>query len=346
MTLRAYDHYLHTGSWSAGSGSMMKNLRSVLAHCLVNGTGGVPAAGWNLEYDAGGDEGSFVLSNANRDFFICFSYVNASTANVSIAATFEGVGSDGYIIGEAARSGALPFFASATSLNSSYFLGGFNTSETGRGGWSILADEQSVAVAFSSSSSASYSGDGMDINTAGLYRYGGGFGFGKTTKGYGYFSGTGSSNYYTHPAMGVTTINYPQTGLLIPSADTVPAIAAGVLGQYNGNSGSGDGIAEYVYEDLPMHPIEAYMQGSATVSGGSLGLLRGFVQFPTVNKTLYMRHLLRAMGMSQIDFDTMRVQDISRFRQAEDSYRYAYCKVGVAETSLAPAFITDNPAVW
>src|SRR5690606_23852490 len=105
MTIRAYDHYMHTGSDYPGPNRIMENFHGIIKHCLVNGTGGEPAAGWNLEYDEGEPNGTFVLSNGDRDFFICFFQSTSINVQVSIAASFEGVDENGFIIGEAARSG-------------------------------------------------------------------------------------------------------------------------------------------------------------------------------------------------------------------------------------------------
>lgn len=341
MTIRAYDHYMHTGLVYPGHGALMQNFHDIIKQSLVIGTGGVPGAGWNLEYDEGEPVGTFVLSNGDRDFFICFHRISDISVQVSIASTFEGVDEVGFIVGEAARSGSEPGFSGSRAYNIAYFMG-TNSDPNGRGGWAMLADADTCSFVYSAASSR-YEGSGMDVNQTAIRRYGGGFSFGKTSKGFGYVSGLAGNNYYCHPADGITVLNYPQTGLLIPSIDTVPPVTAGVLGHRNGAASN---IAPFTYEDQLMLPLEVYMEGAETVGGGSLGRIRGFVQLPFVDKSLYPRHLLNALGMAEDDFDTMHPQDLSKFRMASDGYRYAYGKLANGDTNLAQMLLTDNPMVW
>ncbi|TKA90403.1 hypothetical protein [Halopseudomonas bauzanensis] len=341
MAIRAYDHYLHNGP--IYTSNAIASARSILIGCLVHGSGGVPGAGWNLEYDEGGIEGTFVLSNSARDFYICFAYSSSSKIRVSIAASFEGVSDTGYIIGESARSGRGPNFSTALDLGCSYFLGNYSVSdENRRGGWSMLADEDSVAIVFGVGSAAS-PGPGLDNTTVTNTRYGGGCGFGKTSKGIGYFSGAGDGSLFVDPFLEISFIHYPDTGLLIPSAEAVPVTAVGVEARHRS---TGTSPAGFRYEDLPMLPVEGYMQGNAITVGGSLGYLKGFVQFPYVDLGLFPRHVLHAMGMADSDFETMRTQDLCRFRIGQDGFRYAYAKMADGSSRSAQVFITDNPAVW
>jgi|SRR5690554_1891760 len=342
MTIRAYDHFMHTGGDYPGAGRIMENFHGIIKQCLVYGSGGVPAAGWNLEYDEGEPSGTFVLSNGDRDFFICFFERSTQRIQVSIAATFEGIDANGFIVGEAARSGRDPGVTSPEEYNSFRFMG-YGTGENARGGWSMLADANTCSFVLSGCDGSISPGPGMDTGGSSLRRYGGGFSFGKTTKGFGYVSGTGTSGYYYHPAENITTINDPRTGFLIPSFETIPPTEAGVRGLYNGTASN---TAPFVYEDQMILPMEAYMQGSETVGPGSLGRIRGFIQMPFVDKSLYPRHLLNALGMAEDDFETMRIQDLSKFRVGSDGYRYAYGKLANGDTTQAQIFLTDNPMVW
>lgn len=340
MTIRAYDHFIHTGSDYPGL-ALMENFHSIIKQCLVNGTGGVPGAGWNLEYDEGELLGTFVLSNGDRDFFICFCRTGSSTVQVSISASFEGVDENGLILGEAARSGRSPGISGASAFNIPYLVGN-STAHDGRGGWAILADADTCSFVYSAATNR-YVGPAMDATSSTIRRYGGGFSFGKTTKSFGYVSGLGGNGYFCHPADGLTVLNYPQTGLLIPSIDTVPPVSAGFLG--HGNAAAAN-TAPFTYEDQLMLPLEVYMGGSVRGGTGSLGRIRGFVQLPFVDKSLFPRHLLNALSMAEDDFDTMRVQDLSKFRIGSDGFRYAYGKLANGDTSLAQIFLTDNPMVW
>lgn len=345
MTIRAYDHYMHTGSDYPGSGFTMENLHGIIKHCLVNGSGGVPAAGWNLEYDEGEPRGTFVLSNGDRDFFICFYRSTSIRVQVSIAATFEGVDGNGFIIGESARSGAHRNFTSPAFYQMQYLVGLRSTSrpEEARGGWSMLADSNTCSIVFASCSNAFSPGAGIDSDSSAFYNYGGGFSFGKTTRGFGYVSGAGDSSNYLHPAEGVVVINDPRTGLLIPSSNDLPSVFAYASGEYNRRA---QNTATFIYEDQMMLPLEVYMQGSAAIGPGNVGRIRGFVQMPFVDKSLYPRHLLNALGMAADDFDSMRVQDLAKFRVGSDGYKYAYGKLAEGVSKSAQVFLTDNPMVW
>jgi len=345
MTIRAYDHYIHTGDTAYGAGTTMQNIRNIILHCLVYGTGGVPAAGWTLEHDEGGPTGTFVLANGERDFFICFAYRSAQIANISIATSFEGVDSNGFIVGEAARSGAAPGFASPFSWYADYFLGGGNSAATSRAGWSMLADANSCALAFSAAGASFAAGPGLDTVSSSTRRYGGALSFGKTSLGYGHVSSGAGNSYYLHPAEGVMVLNYPQTGLLIPSMDTVPDVTAGVDSIYSSSISSASS-ADFVYEDQPTLPVEIYMQGSSSVGAGRLGFIRGLVQMPYIDKSIFPRHILKALGMADEDFDTMLMQDLSKFRLGSDGCKYAYAKLASGDTKRAQVFLTDNPLVW
>ncbi|MAC99666.1 MAG: hypothetical protein CMK76_07275 [Pseudomonadales bacterium] len=342
MAIRTYTHETFSGSVLYSVNNLQGNLRRVIAECLVNGSGGEPAAGWHLEYDVGGDTGTFVVSNAARDFFVCFNYVNGTTTKVSLAASFEGVDAGGFIVGEAARSGREGGFASPHLLNAQNFLVATSSSSGRQGGWSILADEDSCAIVWSIGSSELV-GAAMDTSASGMVRYGGGLSFGKTTAGYPHVSGHMLTNYQIHPAVGVMVMHYAASGLLAPSADTMPVVGAGVDAAHSGGANTG---ADFVYEDLLLTPIEVYQQGNAAVGAASLGAIRGFVQAPHVDLRLYPRHILNALGMAGADFDTMRYQDLSKLRVGDDGYRYAYGKQTSGMTAQAQMFLTDNPAVW
>lgn len=207
----------------------------------------------------------------------------------------------------------------------------------------MLADANTCSIVLSSCTGSIPPGPGLDVNSNALRRCGGGLSFGKTTKGFGYASGMGEGLYYFHPAENITTLNDPRTGLLIPSMETIPSIAAGVRGMYNNTVSN---TAPFAYEDQMILPVEAYMQGSETVGPGSLGRIRGFVAMPFVDKSLFPRQLLNALGMAGDDFETMRIQDLSKFRVGSDGYRYAYGKLASGDTTQAQIFLTDNPMVW
>ncbi|MEO1828830.1 MAG: hypothetical protein ABGX82_08425 [Pseudomonas sp.] len=325
---------------------LMQNLRSILIDSLVLGSGGVPAAGWELLYDAGGDTGAFVLGNEDGDFYVCFSPDQPYAAKVSIAATFEGVDAAGLIVGEAARSGNSASMSSPVFFSSMYFPNGYSSSNTYRGGWSMLADGNSVAFVWSASSSAFAPGSGLDSAANNIQRYGGGFGFGKTTTGVGVFCGASSSvssYFHAHPSEGIQRFNHPN-GLLIPAAEATSSVTAGHRAVYSMESNS-SGEIDYISEDLPMFPMEVYAQGAGSVPGGSLGRLRGFVQLPHLRTDRFPRQILQSLGMAE-DFGSMRLQDLSALRLGSDGNRYAYGKLSGGHTSYAQMFLTDNPAVW
>lgn len=139
-------------------------------------------------------------------------------------------------------------------------------------------------------------------------------------------------------------MNYPQSGLLIPSGDTVPPISAGILSNHAGSVSYG---SDFTYEDVTLYPIEVYMQGSGAVGGGSLGLVRGFVHSPSIDMRIYPRHILRSMGViSQAEFEALRIKDLSSFRVSSDGYRYAYGKLADGSCKVSQMFLTDNPEVW
>lgn len=347
MTIRAYDHFMHTGGDYPGINTPMQNMHGIIKNCLVFGSGGVPAAGWNIEYDEGEPTGTFVLSNGDRDFFICFSLESTYTIRVSIAASFEGIDPSGYIMGESARSGMGPGVTSPAFFRTQFFLGR-STSELNRGGWAMLADPDTCSIVFSSGSfTSSYLGSGLDINFSDVYRYGGGFSFGKTSEGFGYVTGTISDaniQFHIHPGENMFVLHDPSSGLLIPSSEAIPQIDAGI------KSMNATVYAQYTatktFVDQPVLPLEAYMQSSETVGPGYLGKIRGFIQMPWVDTRIYPRHILNSLGMADDDFETMRLQDLSKFRIGTDGYKYAYAKLASGSSNLSQVFLTDNPMVW
>jgi len=348
MTIRAYDHYIHTGTTVYGSEMLMGNLRSVLMECLVNGTGGVPAAGWTLEYDAGGPLGTFVLGNQAADFFICFHRMTSSQVKISLAATFDGVDSNGLIEGEGARSGLAASASSPHVLQHIHFLGGNNATDNYRAGWSMLASGESVALAWSVSPNNALPGPGLDIS--GIAGFGGGaFAFGKTSKGCGFVTSAspGSSNsYFAHPGgPGITIIHDPESGFLIPSSETIASVSAGVYARTGGVIAGVFKAANWLYEDLAVMPLEIMLQRGSDVCA-SAGNVPGFMVLPSFEIGIFPRQKLRALGMAGADYGSLRIQDLVRFHTGDDGYRYALPMISSGQTNLAAVLMTDNPQYW
>src|SRR5690606_24776756 len=113
---------------------------------------------------------------------ICFHRVANTQVRVSIAATFEGVDSNGVIEGEGARSGLAAAASSPHVLQNLQFLGGQNATDGYRSGWSMLANGEAVALAWSATPNNALPGPGLDVSGIAAYG-GGGFAFGKTSKG-------------------------------------------------------------------------------------------------------------------------------------------------------------------
>ncbi len=341
MTIRAYDHLMYAGDTVYSSWGMFENLKKFFIAALVTGTGGEPAAGWTLVYDAGGDTGTYVLGNADGDLFYCFFASSVNVVTVSMATTFEGVGLNGLIIGEAARSGSAGNYTSPMTMIAYRFMG--SAGATTRAGWSMLSDGNSVTFCWGSFYNGSYVGPAMDISSTNVYRCGGCICFGKTTKGFGYFAGAGTSSDFTHPSEQVMFINYPDTGLLIPSAEALPDYSAGVAPR---STDYPRYDMDFVYEDILLVPLEIYVYGDATHAACSLGFVRGVYQLPTVDNKYFFRKTLNALGMAGSDFATMRLQDLCKFRVGDDGFRYAMPKLAGTTMKKSQLLITDNPVVW
>lgn len=347
MTIRAYDHYIHTGTTVYGSEMLMGNLRSVVKECLVNGTGGVPAAGWTLEYDAGGSLGTFVLGNQAGDFFICFHRMSSNQVKVSIAATFEGVDANGVIEGEGARSGLAASASSPHLLQNLQFLGGQNATDNYKSGWSMIANGEAVALAWAATANNALPGPGLDTTSIAGFG-GGGFAFGKTSKGCGFVTGAmpGSSNaYFAHPGgPGITIIHDPESGFLIPPSETISSVTAGFYAR-TGNPSNMNKTADWTYEDLVVLPLEIMVQ-RGNDSCTSAGHIPGFMMLPSFDIGIFPRQKLRALGMDRSDYDSLRLHDLVRFHSGDDGYRYALPHISSHQTNLAAVVMTDNPQYW
>src|SRR5690606_26508118 len=346
MTIRAYDHYSHTGATVYNNEMLMGNLRSVVMECLVNGSGGVPAAGWTVEYDAGEPLGTFVLGNQAGDFFICFHRVGSNQVKVSTAATFEGVDANGVIEGEGARSGLAASASSPHLLQNLQFLGGANATDGYRSGWSMLANGEAVALAWAATANNASPGPGLDVNSVASFG-GGGFAFGKTSKGCGFVTGAtpGSSNtYFAHPGgPGITIIHDPESGFLIPPSETIASVTAGFYARTS-NSNVYKAV-NWRYEDLVVMPLEIMVQ-RGNDSCTSAGHIPGFMMLPSFDIGIFPRQKLRALGMDRSDYDSLRLQDLVRFHSGDDGYRYALPHISSNQTSLAAVVLTDNPQYW
>lgn len=132
---------------AATSQAQYDAFKEILKAALVSGYGSIPAAGWELIYEA---DNSLILRTGTHSGYVCFQRESTmSVVTVWLASTYSGVDSAGKIIGLGVRSGT----AASSAIPQRFSVRGL-VSYPASTSWALVADAGTFVVSLSAAPSS------------------------------------------------------------------------------------------------------------------------------------------------------------------------------------------------
>jgi hypothetical protein len=298
--------------------------KAVLKACLVNGYGGIPAAGWLLV-----NEGEYflVLRNGSASGYVCFSTSPAAPAlmTIHVSATYTGM-SGNVMTGDGLKTGK----SAGNNIPHKQTLHSFVRSDL-YCCWTLVADESTFVMGLG----GSYSFSNVELIGTSLTDYGslGTLYVGEDTAGNFIVCGgretTGSTSTtatYGFSSAGFTSLRHPATGLLVDTG----SIAVDTAPLFDG----------YGVNGLDATPLpKAYLAPLAWTSGGASGHFRGLCVDPGAMASAVS---IGAQRLGHVG--AVRIRTINSQIPLDDGYVYL---VAPRDGVSGPFFLlTNNPEFW
>ncbi|WP_313489063.1 hypothetical protein [Stutzerimonas nitrititolerans] len=311
---------------AASSPAHFEAFKTILKACLVSGYGTIPAAGWDLVYEA---DNALVLRPGSGSGYVCFQRESSiSLVTVWLSSTYAGVDAGGRLLGDGVKSGT----AASNSVPQRFSVRSF-VAYAASSTWALVADAKTFVVSLSGSNRAQpFEVTGSEGSTyeANHTLYVGEDSSGDLISVGGVNTTSNSSSGPTvgFNAAGFTALKFPDTGLLVDTSSIGVAMPGASPASSSDFNAFPTGV---VFPDVSLSPVY-------WIANGVVRKLRGLAVDPRF-MSAYNSSVAQALGGPALTTRTMNT-----IFELDDGHAYL---VGRSySVSVMSMLLTTNPEFW